>query len=1435
MFIIPSASHLVTCMKWKELHQDFVSTNNISGYDEDDDEEKECMALVEDSVREAAPRLPDSISDDEGDDLPEDPETCLQMNLVYQEVIVEKLQDLELLLTHNKEQQAEIMSDLAGQGVEKSKSAKSQSFLFLGHFMKPYFRDKVTGLGPPANEDTKEKATQGIKSFEEFLVPSWKQREKDKLKVSVANDSTQRLLQPKLLRLEFLNKKLEMSRNEKDKNFFRKQIGEIEREMEAINQMTQRQLLGNRFDDHDWIKIANIDFDGSRSAEDIKRAWQNHEHPSINRAQWSSQETQQLIEIAERVGCVDWEWIASELKTNRTAYMCLQKYQELNKDLKKRAWSRKEDQMLTELVQKMRVGNFIPYTKIAYFMEGRNGSQLLHRWSKTLDPSVKKGPWSPAEDALLLKAVAKYGKRDWFKIQEEVPGRVDSQCRERYMYCLNHNIRKGKWTPEEESDLKALIEKHGVGKWSKVASELTGRTDTQCSSKWKTLEGIKPKPLQGTRKRKRRRHLTRSRRWESSSEESFEDWEDEDEKILEEMEQEQEEEEAELEKDEDQKEDLKIERKKRRIKHKKATDPIVLDVDQWVPVVETKQPPAETNSQVVKTVMEHPVDSCKIESQNPRGRPKSSKIWSTFLKSSNAIPSVGEVGVGPAERVLSAPTIVPDSTPPLKTVECLVANVQQEPLQSQKNPKRARRRILAAHLSDRNLDRRLLAEISRWTTARPVVRREIDVMRERMEAIGLSSTPIFVLLLQVFRIDKEGCMQIIKEEMNKDAQSLSAISKNGDKSSLNPYLNQIKGTTIDVGNGQTMEMTRFKLSSAPFREKPKTVQELLAEKRRTGGIAQRPLIIPQPLITQQPLQVTMMSKPAALSKVPVGPEPQVPEQSRSSSPIQTRVSMRRRKPVIESTVGQVGLEKPTLTGKPKGNDESKMTSTPHNSQLHSSAIVKPMKNDKLAPALDIASVQPAAASRKGRGRRLQPIAPAPSVQPVLQPNSLMIPIMLPNSTVPIMALVTPQGLLCIPPGTGLPNQNAHGLAAATIASQNNNTAVTTMPLGIVSTSMSSSTPTQAAINFPLACSQSDIGGPNVAPVLTTSSTKLSSTHPVNVSSLAVCKLIPPSSNSAQIQPTQTPANCGTLAPTLTSANAATPCADLTAVKFILQVAANHVDSTVNAPPTIQLAQDSGSSGKTVDTPNTESSCAWPSSLAQPEGTKLPTAKLHSDKTSTDFKLLSDNKDAVMKDWLEGEGGVHVPGTQTSLPYLPPFASTLRGFSNLLLHKKVLEHNLPDFETTNVNEPVDHKKRLESARVLVSKNLKYNPAYQLLKARFLSAFTLPAFLATLPPQGTLTTIGSLNEDLNQDSTEESEYTETDMDSDKELPQQCITDEVTSKELNQPFEIPDDLSFDCDLLGGLETVVGDQSTPEASSALEGESRVATRQSQRLRKIP
>lgn len=47
----------------------------------------------------------DSSDNDTVNSLPEDPETCLQMNHVYQEVIQEKIEEVELLIAQNKEQQ----------------------------------------------------------------------------------------------------------------------------------------------------------------------------------------------------------------------------------------------------------------------------------------------------------------------------------------------------------------------------------------------------------------------------------------------------------------------------------------------------------------------------------------------------------------------------------------------------------------------------------------------------------------------------------------------------------------------------------------------------------------------------------------------------------------------------------------------------------------------------------------------------------------------------------------------------------------------------------------------------------------------------------------------------------------------------------------------------------------------------------------------------------------------------------------------------------------------------------------------------------------------------------------------------------------------------------------------------------------------------------
>lgn len=33
-------------------------------------------------------------------------------------------------------------------------------------------------------------------------------------------------------------------------------------------------------------------------------------------------------------------------------------------------------------------------------MEGRDSAQLIYRWTKSVDPSLKKGAWTPEEDAV---------------------------------------------------------------------------------------------------------------------------------------------------------------------------------------------------------------------------------------------------------------------------------------------------------------------------------------------------------------------------------------------------------------------------------------------------------------------------------------------------------------------------------------------------------------------------------------------------------------------------------------------------------------------------------------------------------------------------------------------------------------------------------------------------------------------------------------------------------------------------------------------------------------------------------------------------------------------------------------------------------------------------------------------------------------------------
>ncbi|CAL8248049.1 unnamed protein product [Merluccius merluccius] len=387
-----------------------VSTGLVAQRDQIQQEIEELQTAL---VSQNAICLSDDDSSDSGEsagevDIPETEEGCLQVNLVYQQVLLDLLNKLEQLLNQNTHAQKELLFQMAGPTRDTSRdpnrlptSYQQPAKMYLGRFLKPYFKDKLTGLGPPANVETKDRTNKLTTSIDDkrLQMKRWEGWQKTLLINSVSKDFLKRQIQPKLSKVDYLSQKMYSARTEEDKETLKEQIEQLEKDIQLLRSQKEEELIGDRYDEHDWQKISNIDFEGTREAEDLRRFWQNFLHPSVNKSSWTPEEIKRLEELSEEHGERDWESIAEELGTDRTAFMCFQTYQRyVSKTLKRSSWSTKEDALLRELVEKMRIGNFIPYTQMSYFMEGHDPGQLMYRWAQVLDPSLRKGHWSKEED-----------------------------------------------------------------------------------------------------------------------------------------------------------------------------------------------------------------------------------------------------------------------------------------------------------------------------------------------------------------------------------------------------------------------------------------------------------------------------------------------------------------------------------------------------------------------------------------------------------------------------------------------------------------------------------------------------------------------------------------------------------------------------------------------------------------------------------------------------------------------------------------------------------------------------------------------------------------------------------------------------------------------------------------------------------------------------
>ena len=107
----------------------------------------------------------------------------------------------------------------------------------------------------------------------------------------------------------------------------------------------------------------------------------------------------------------------------------------------------------------------------------------------------KKGKWTKDEDSNLKELVERYEQKNWRMISKSMAGRSPIQCLHRWCKILKPGLVKGTWTIEEDMKLQFIVQQFGEN-FGDASKYIPGRTNKQCRERW--LNVLNPQVTKGS-------------------------------------------------------------------------------------------------------------------------------------------------------------------------------------------------------------------------------------------------------------------------------------------------------------------------------------------------------------------------------------------------------------------------------------------------------------------------------------------------------------------------------------------------------------------------------------------------------------------------------------------------------------------------------------------------------------------------------------------------------------------------------------------------------------------------------------------------------------------------------------------------------------------------------------------------------------------------